>query len=85
MGKYTEKELDNIAEAILKAWSADQVKKDAQKFAEIFDSLDPSLVVELAEEAEAIMQSHNISDKGYDGAIAESGLMWMLLQQRKVD
>lgn len=83
--KYTEKELDNIADEILKAWAADQVEQDAKKFAEIFDSLEPALVVELAEEAKAIMKSHNISDAGYEGAVAESGLMWMLLQQRKVD
>ena len=69
------------AEEILKAFSKAQAIQYAKKFAEIFDNIDPSLVVELSEEVAKIMKDHSISDAGYDGAVAESALMWIRYQQ----
>ena len=69
---------------ILKAFAKAQAIQYAEKFAEIFDSLDPMLVVDLSEEVSKIMKDKSISDAGYDSAVAESALMWMLYQQRQM-
>ena len=69
--------VDELGMALAKVIQADY----AEKFSNVFDELEPDLVVELSEEAERIMTEHNISSDGYEGAIAEFALMWILYER----